>query len=53
MTQLLAMLRSVSLRNAPFGGHAAMAKDLKEKVFPEQELKYLGLDDGKVVVKVV
>ena len=36
---------------APFGGHDAMIKDLKEKVFPERELKYLGLDDGEVVVK--
>ena len=36
---------------APFGGHDAMIKDLKEKVFPERELKYLGLEDGKMVVK--
>ena len=36
---------------APFGGHDAMIKDLKEKVFPEQEVKFLGLDEGKVVVK--
>jgi cytolysin-activating lysine-acyltransferase len=36
---------------APFGGHDAMIKDLKEKVFPEREVKFLGLEDGKVVVK--
>ena len=36
---------------APFGGHDAMIKDLKEKVFPERELKYLGLDDGRVTVE--
>jgi cytolysin-activating lysine-acyltransferase len=38
---------------APFGGHDAMIKDLKEKVFPEREMKFLGLEDGKVVVKEV
>jgi hemolysin-activating ACP:hemolysin acyltransferase len=36
---------------APFGGHDAMIKDLKERVFSEQELKFLGLDEGKMVVK--
>ena len=36
---------------APYGGHDAMIKDVKEKVFPEREMKYLGLEDGKMVVK--
>ena len=31
---------------APFGGHDAMIKDLKEKVFPGREVKFLGLEDG-------
>ena len=28
---------------APYGGHDVMIKDLKEKVFPEQEVRYLGV----------
>lgn len=31
---------------APYGGHDAMIKDLKEKVFPDSELKYLGVQNG-------
>ena len=35
---------------APFGGHDAMLKDLKEKVFPEREVKFAAVKEGKLVV---
>ena len=35
---------------APFGGAEEMVKDLKEKVFPEREVKYLTVSkDGRQV----
>lgn len=37
---------------APFGGAEEMVKDLKAKVFPSRELKYLDTKDGKREVKV-
>ncbi len=36
---------------APFGGIDEMLKDLKEKVFPTEEFKFLAAEDGKPVVK--
>jgi len=39
---------------APFGGYEAMMTDLKEKVFPDRQFKFLALmKDGKKEVKVV
>lgn len=32
---------------APFGGAEEMVKDLKEKVFPEREIRFLAVTDGK------
>ena len=37
---------------APFGGAEEMVKDLKSKVFPDRELRYLQVVDGKREVKV-
>jgi cytolysin-activating lysine-acyltransferase len=36
---------------APFGGREAMLADLKEKVFPAREVKFLGLAEGELAVK--
>jgi cytolysin-activating lysine-acyltransferase len=36
---------------APFGGHDAMIKDLKEHVFRDREVRFLGVEDGKAAVK--
>ena len=38
---------------APYGGQDEMIKDLKEKVFAEQALKFLGVVDGKLQVQEV
>jgi cytolysin-activating lysine-acyltransferase len=39
---------------APFGGAEAMVRDLKAKVFPTQELRYVAIGaDGKKELKVV
>ncbi|MEQ8825200.1 MAG: toxin-activating lysine-acyltransferase [Filomicrobium sp.] len=37
---------------APFGGVEEMVKDLKTKVFPERELRYLQVVDGQRTMKV-
>lgn len=36
---------------APYGGQEAMIQDLKEKVFPNREIKALGLENNQVTVK--
>lgn len=37
---------------APFGGSEEMVKDLKAKVFPDRQIKYLAAVDGRKVVRV-
>jgi cytolysin-activating lysine-acyltransferase len=36
---------------APFGGHDAMIADLKEHVFRDREVTFLGIEEGKAVAK--
>ncbi len=36
---------------APYGGQDEMLKDLKEKVFSEEEFRFLSVVDGKISVQ--
>jgi cytolysin-activating lysine-acyltransferase len=36
---------------APYGGQEEMIKDLKVKVFPEREIKALGLENNQLTIK--
>ena len=38
---------------APFGGAEEMVKDLKEKVFPEREIRFLAMTNGKQEIRVL
>lgn len=38
---------------APFGGHDEMLKDLKQTVFPQREVKYLGVEEGERLVRTI
>lgn len=36
---------------APYGGYEEMIQDLKEKVFPERDIKTLGLENNQMTLK--